>query len=359
MADVDILTTTDTSVVGSGLRHAIAVTPQSAGPLSVRTTLSDPHAHPDGTAIGGLLLLRPHSATPVARATIAPGQAEADLAYSVTEADLATSGPWTCVVENFALQELTFTTTVTYPGPTLVDRTATFDLGLLNLVMAQLVRDIGLSAHLGSEQFAVFVSPDVLDLLKLSGTCVLRIDVPEIHLPGADLRVQEMRVDLAPTINAFVIAGPDGWPAVYVAADLRVTDPIVVTGAPLGIDVTFDVNDLSASGTLSFAGNLDVTPYASIEVHVGPVSADVSSWINNLGPSQLAAAFAAAVPPDTVRAAVDSLFQKLMRLDAKAVIRGYAVDGDALTVTYAVPGVPIGPPVVGGVAHGGFGKEQQ
>jgi len=138
---------TDAGTVQPGACRAITFVLAAAGPVSV---LSIPHPVPtknqtETGRLGRIRLFRPGNPATVAASTTALiGAKQMALSYQATPDDAAIGGTWTCRVCNDTLFPLEFDTTLTIPPIP----TASFDIGLLNSILALAASTADLRLHL-------------------------------------------------------------------------------------------------------------------------------------------------------------------------------------------------------------------
>jgi hypothetical protein len=296
-----------------------------------------------------MTLHAPGSATALGTpATVRPGEQNATVTYMAQAGDLVAPGEWVCSIKNLSNADLGLQTTITYPGgEVLREESGTFDVGLLNILIAEAVRVAGLRVHLGSRAVSLLASDALLALLARDNP-LLAFPIGDIGIGGYTIGVQEIADDLIPQLAVDV--GQTGqYPVATVSASLPVPDRIVATGVPFGIDAHADVGWLDATVEVDFGGNVQITPSVSASLTIAGASFDISSLLEGfVSPAAVAAALASAhLGPDAIRPIIDNFFIKLMRLGPGAVVRRYQASDTLLTVDYAYPPHPVGPPETG------------
>jgi hypothetical protein len=368
MADFVVQTTSDNAVIAAGESRTIQFRPAEPGNVAVRSVPAQPAAHSESGFLGSLDLRRPGSTQPLASSETRTGGTVLALRYQATAADLVTPGNWTCEVANATDVDQVFDTEISYPSstpaPQVVNKTATFDVGLLNLIIAEAVTDSGLSWHLESsasdadpESFVAW-SPAVADTLPGAWR-------GQIYYP---FRIADYRKD-----SDFDV-GTVNWVVVRIVNfDADPTSPVSVAltasggAAQLAINVTFqadtaklvvidsdvdldkvdlevDINSLVVSVIVGFDGSLSATADAVLTLLVAGVeAADLSQGMSVTMQDALNNGWITNLQTELVQAYLNKFFVSLMRLGPQAEIQSYESDGVTLTVNYTVP-APAGVP---------------
>ena len=372
MTDFVPQTTSDQAVIAGGDLRSIAFRPAEPGRVSVRSVPADPGAHSESGLVGGLDLRRPGRAQPLASMRAPSGGIGTVLAlsYTATAADLSTAGSWTCEVANATDVEMGFDTEITYPSstpvPPVLQKQATFDVELLNLILGEAIRDAGLSWHLESSpdlsesvvRWSDAVGASLPDPLK--GATSYRFPVPDFRaendtgigtITWAVVRILNFDSDpYAPVTGVFTER--NGVPTLHVdIAFAANTASAVVIDSDVDLDkvgVEVDVNSLSVGVDVGFDGTVTATVTGSVSIKVAGVDVyDISEQTSVTLQDAINSGWFGNFQPPPVRQYTDEFFVALMRLGAQARIESYQSDGQTLTVTYTVPAVvPPPAPVV-------------
>ena len=159
------------------------------GPITIHSVPSGHPTHSDSGVLGWLLLLRPGQGSgreDTAKLT----DGFMGLTYNATAADVALAGAWTCVLNNGADIPLKWQTSISghvaanAPPPV---STASFDVELLNAMVAEVVTAADFRVHLqssadGSELSALSWSPG----LGFGSGYVFHIDDASKHIDIID-----------------------------------------------------------------------------------------------------------------------------------------------------------------------------
>jgi len=306
--------------------------------IGVRSVPSTTVAHSETGLLAMIILRRPGSTTPLAKATYKVHSSSILLlSYHPTVADLATPGDWTCDVSNESLDPITFATDVTFP----IDNplaTASVDIEFLNLVLAKVVDAATIQIHLesssdGSSASRLSLSPDVAALLKLPILTQFNVADQKKTELGIDFVYRILNLDSDPKYPIVIL-----W-----------TDPL-----SLKVVIRFDTASARLVAQNLPAPDINIELF-NIEINVGfdgsfqPVcnaiahltfnnidfSSDVISGVQDAINQQVQQnpAFAALLDKKQVRAQIDTLFIAMMRLGPQAQIQSYRIDGQTLTVT--------------------------
>lgn len=379
MAQFAGVTTTDQAQIGGGDTRDIHFHPAESGPVGVNCVASSPRAHAESGFLARVDLLRPGVTAPVATVNVKSGSAGPILlSHSISAAELATAGNWTVRVMNATDVAQTFTTTIAYPS-TLVVQQASFDIPLLNLILAQTLNTAAIRFHIessaGDAATVVSVNPSVAATLNWSGP-ELRVNVPDIDYAFslANLAEASLLTALVPLVGLAVakvildggkltlrIVGLDSEPGaltvffdtsrMVIEVSLRFNTSmarIQVLGWPLpdvkldalAITINFGLDGsiaprCDAKATLPIAGfpiDLSDTVKAKVEDKIGSFLAS-----NPIGPP---------ITPSVLKQGLEQFFIRLMRLadvpslnprqKPVAHILRYRVQGQALVVEYYV-----------------------
>jgi hypothetical protein len=316
--------------------QSITFRPQRPGEVFIQSTPPPASARTETGLLAGIALHRPGLNAPLRSLRYPRDSQSLSIAYTATEADLATPGDWTAVVTNDTLTPQTFATDVTYPISNPV-MSASVDIGLLNLILSKLFDAASITGHIESSDRPelqlshVALSPDVAGLLKQASFTSFHVGDVTSH--GIGYRIKRIDTDPATPIMA-------------------------ITTDPLALIVTIRIDPasvkLEALGPLPLPG-LRVGAF-SVELQVGfegsvrtSCHADVHLTLDNLDLSEALssgvvdginglihgdARFAALFSPNALRGYIDLFFKSFMRLDSRATDLSYTVRDQALVVSY-------------------------
>jgi hypothetical protein len=330
---------TQTRILG-GDSQQIQFRPGIAGVIGVHSVPSPQVAHSETAVFAMLILRRPGSAAPLAKATYKALTPPLLLSYQATAADLAIPGEWTCEVSNQSLDPITFATDVTFPIANPL-ATASIDIGFLNLILAKVVDAAAIQIHLessgdGSSASRLSLSPEIAALLKLPTLTTFNVSDQKKTELGIPFVYRILNLDSDPEypvvllwtdpVSLKVVIRFDTTSARLVAQNLPAPD-INIELFNIEINVGFDGSFqpvCNASAHLAF-NNIDF-------------SSDVITGVQDAINEQTQQNPALAVLRDKkqVRAQIDALFIAMLRLGQQAQIQSYGVDGSSLTVTYFV-----------------------
>ena len=258
--------------------------------------------------------------------------------------DVAVFGNWTCEVDNGLDVPLTFTTTISGPITNIPLASASFDVGLMNLLLTELTTIAELSVHLQSsadqsQLSKVSWSPALATLLSGLTGYPFHLDDEAKQTPIGDIVFRIAGLDSDPDYPKLDLSGDpprltatmrfltDG--AKLLALDWPIPD-IDLSFFEVRLEFTFDGlihPSCSAVATLRF-NSMDV----SSEVEGGVVDA-LNARMH--GDPQLSQYFT----QEQVRTYLDGFMTRLLRLGAQSQIRAYRTDGQSLIVDYSPPGV--------------------
>lgn len=363
VTDFVIHAASDQAVIAGGDTRTIPFRPQRAGRITIRSTPEHPPTHSETGSLGRLDLRRPGRATPLATVKPHIGATVLAVSYEATDADLVPTGDWTCDVTNATEVDLTFDTVISYPSIVPLEKAdATFDVGLLNLLLAETIADAELRLHVessGSEddpRTVVSWSPVVANLLpapfKGQGSHAFFL---------ADTRI-EHNFDIIGTVTAAVVrvTGLDSDPDVPIRAVLSSSDQLPVVqvdlafktdtaqlaaiDSDLNLDVAqikIQVHSFTVHAELAFDGTIRATCETSAKLVFPPGALvgelDISGLFKSKVDDALAGA-ASGVDRQSLRQAIDAFYIGLMRLGSESTVRAYTIAGETLTVSYVYPG---------------------
>lgn len=337
-------TISDQTQIGGTDSHDILFRVAAPGMITIYSTVPAHHpTHSDSGVLGWIILRRPGSNAVLKRKVAQLTDSSITLQYQATAADAAVFGNWTCEVDNGLDSPIVWTTTISGPVTSIPLASASFDLGLLNLLLTELTTIAALSVHLQSsadqsQLSNVSWSPALATLLSGLTGYPFHLDDEAKSTPIGDIVFRITNLDSDPDYPTLVLSGDplsltatmrfltDG--AKLVALDWPVPD-INLSFFEVSLELTFDGNihpTCSAVATLRF-NSMDVS---------GDVESGVIDALNKRmhGDPQLAQYFA----PDQVRAYIDGFVTRLLRLGAQSKIRAYRSDGQSLIVDYSPPG---------------------
>jgi len=377
MADFNVVTINDQAVVAGGESRDIHFRPLRPGNVTVRSFPAQTHVHSETGYLGQVDLYRPGAAKPL-RTVKAKVPASAQqpvvlgVSYPATDADLAPAGDWTCVVRNWADADIRFDTAISYLGNVALEhRTASFDVELLNLILAEAIADSGLSWHLQSspeasdQESSVSWSAAAAATLPgdLRGLTSSSFYVPDLRLDSSFglgtftwIVFRLLDLDSAPTapVMAFLTAD-NGVPMLEVDVSFNTQNAKLVavdSDADLDkLDVVVSLDSFRIRLQGRFDGSISATTDTAATFRSAGLNiADVSSLVNGNVQDKIDAYVH--LDPGLARGYLDQFFVLLMRLGAQATIQDYQIVGDALVVDYTAPLLP---PVTGG--HVGGAKQ--
>jgi hypothetical protein len=342
MADLGTSSISRQANVASGDSQELSFRPGAVGRVSVHTDLSRPNARSETGNVAQIFLRRPGAQRPLASAILKRGTPSGGFSYAATAADLAAPGNWTCDIDNDSLEAITFTTAVTFPIDVPV-ATASFDIGLLNIILAKLVDAASVRLHIessgdGSPRSFVSLSQDIADLLGLPSVTTFPVADQTDTVLHFDIIYRIVNLDSDPEYPTFYLQ-PDPLAIMLVLRFDTQSARLVAQNLPSPADVIVDSLDIEA--TIGFGSGVQIAVNAVAHVDFQNIDASekLAGGIRDGINSQLQGnpAVAALLDKKALRSRIDSLFVQMMRLGKGAVIRGYSVNDGTLTVTYFVP----------------------
>jgi hypothetical protein len=337
MPEFQTVDTSDQALITGGSRHDIHFRPGAAGPISARSVPADAPAHSETGFLGTLLFRRPGSAKPVASSKTKLGQPVMALDYTVTTADLAAAGDWTCEVINDTDSDITFQTDVTYRSNVeLITKLATIDIPFLNILLSNAANAAQLQlllqsspAEPGTTDSMASGSPDIP--FKLNGLSQFRTHVDDPQKGPFTFRLLNLKSQTAS------LGFKPGTTTMELFLDFDVKN-----GKMIGLNVAPDI-DLSFFAItiqLDFAGN--ITPICDTQAILRFNSLDISSDVKGQVESDLSTRIAGAkLTPQTVAPQMFKYFSLLLRLGPEERITGFSSQGNNLVITYTTP-APLG-----------------
>lgn len=377
MTDTVILTTSDQTTIPGGSGHTIQFRPVEPGNIIVRSTAAHPPTHSETGLLGRLELHRPGQATAVASYNgKISGGAVLEVTYAATQADLAIAGNWLCRVTNATEVDVVFNTVISYPSTIpLLQKTATFDVALLNLLIAEAVAASGLDFHIQSSadaseaESSISWSTNVGDSLPgdWKGQTAYWFQLPDDRIEGdvvigtatwLVLRVVNFDSDPDAPVQAFITSS-DGVPVLQLALTLNPAGAKII-GVDSDVDldklgIEADIHNPTIAAQVDFYGSgLSATVDLSASVTAAGVPIPLGDYVKNQIQDKVNGKLAG-LSATQLRQYVDSFFVNLMRLGSQATIERYQIDANnqTLTVSYSVPGsvrpvqpvAPVGPVV--------------
>jgi hypothetical protein len=377
VTDFVILTTSDVTTISGGGLHTVQFRPVQAGNIFVRSTPAGPPNHSETGFLGRVDLYRPGKPDPLASYEARIGEIVLGLTYSATDADLVPAGNWTCRVHNATEADLSFDTEISYPSTIpLEHKTATFDVTLLNLLLAEAVAASGLAFHIQSSaskddpESNVSWSINVANTLSgsMKGQTAHWFQVDDYRAEGdavigtatwVVLRITGFDSDPDAPVLASV-TNENGTPALQITMALNAnTAKLIPIDSDIDLDELgweIDIHTPTIDAGVDFYGNgLHATVDLSATVTVAGVGVlDVSNYINGKVQDKING-WLSQITQAALRGYMDGFFVNLMRLGSQATVEGYAIDAanETLTVSYSVPGsvhpvhpvLPVGHPV--------------
>ena len=350
-------TISDVAVIGGGESRDVRFHVVRAGRVFIGSTPDHQPGQAESGLIASMLLYQPGNSTPVATNFAPLHSSGPSLTYDATDADVSAGGDWICEITNETSLNIRFTTVISLPVPT---QTASIDVELLNLLLAEVTSMAAIRLHLESSSagwaksrwtwspalathlqgqteyhFHVDDFPKTLFHVPLTGE---KIDTV-FRLAGLDSDPAYPRVALrtdAPGLGVMLAFQMDG--AKLVAMDTGVPD--------------IDLSQLAISLLIGFGGDITIQCTAKATYALVSTLQDVSDQVasnvvgainEKLGTDPFVQFFGVA----QLRGYIESFFVRLMRLDAQAQIQRYRTDGQSLIVEYYSP--PPGKPPVGGL----------
>ena len=366
-------------------RHNIPFRPDRPGRIAIASVVPMPHTSKLQSATGFLCrleLYRPGKSKPVMKVNLPISDVQKSdpslaLTYEATAADLSYPGHWTCQLSNDTFVDLVFSTDISYVSNYPL-QIASFDIGLLNLLLAEAVSVAGLKLHLQTsgkgENPASYVTwsravalatglisypfpqPNVdvdLDLIDLPdyerpiadhylpGTLTFRIILDSLPISGLSLdpNMGALRttIEIDPSTAKIECLNSN-------KVDVRVES--------IQIEIAVGLNGIIQAGCSAKVKASFVVNVSDFDVDLSDFDvsdAVASAFVNALArENKVAGKF----PPRLVRQHIDDFFVRLMRLDnmppptwhrpepfwAYAHIESYVPEGQQLKVRfYSVP----------------------
>jgi hypothetical protein len=271
-------TISDQTQISGSDSHDILFRVVAPGMITIFSAAPPQHpTHSDSGVLGWLTLRRPGSNAVLKRKVAKLTDSSITLQYQATAADAAVFGNWTCELDNGLDVPLTWNTTISGPVTSIPLQSASFDLGLLNLLLTELTTIAALSVHLQS-------SADQSQLSRVSWSAALatllgglteypfHLDDETKHTPIGDIGFRIAGLDSDPD---YPKVGLSGDPLSLTATMRFLTDgtKLVALNWPVpdidlslfevSLQVTFDGNiypACSAIATLRF-NSVDSTRY--------------------------------------------------------------------------------------------------
>jgi hypothetical protein len=334
----------DQTQIGGTESHDILFRVAAPGMITIYSSVPAHHpTHSDSGVLGWIILRRPGSSAVLKRKVAQLTDSSITVQYQATAADAAVFGNWTCEVDNGLDSPIVWTTTISGPITSIPLASASFDLGLLNLLLKELTAIAALSVHLQSsadqsQLSNVSWSPALATLLGGLTGYPFHLDDEAKSTPIGDIVFRITNLDSDPDYPTLVLSGD---PLSLTATMRFLTDGIRLVALDWPVpDITLSFFEVSLE--LTFDGNIHPTcqAVATLQFNSMDVSGDVESGVIDAlnkrmhGDPQLAQYFA----PDQVRAYIDGFVTRLLRLGAQSIVRAYRSDGQSLIVDYSPPG---------------------
>jgi hypothetical protein len=342
--------------IGGGESHAILFHVAGAGLLSVRSTPSSVPAHSESGDLGVLAIMKPGSATPVARSVPAALSAGTlTLNYQVSAADAAPGGSWSVRVTNLTDDTLSWHTTIS--GVVAVPQvvTASLDLAFINTILSVAAAAFNPQAHLETSgdptqlgsRFSVSTQTD-----GVPNTIVYQKYIADIT--KFDFVTYRLNVDSDPTQTTVMLTTDPIALSLHIGFNVGgVALTALTTGFP---DITFTAFEIDVA--VGFDGT--IVPSCYVEAHPATVATyDVAAEVESQATSQIAAlasdpTFGAYLQPAALHDQIIKYISIFLRLGPTETIQQFRSDGVTLFVdhlaavspTYPVhPVHPTRPPV--------------
>jgi hypothetical protein len=331
-------TVSDERKIGGTSSHYILFRVVAPGPITIHSDPADHPNHSESGLLGWLILRRPGNNTPVKQEAQLTDQFMA-LTYQATAADVAVGGTWTCQVYNGADYGFIWHTNIRGFITDIPFQTASFDIGLLNLLLAEAVTTAEVQLHLESSgddtpRSTVLWSAAIAPLMNGSRGRSFHLDDQPYETDIGDVVFRIKNLDAEPTDPLFLLlTNPlrlelrlrfrtDN--ALLEALDWEVPD-ITISSFEAGLSVDFD-------GTIyPFCSTTATLRFNSIDVSHDVADAVVKALRDRMfGDPELAQFFSS----DQVQSYINSFFTRLLRLGQQAQIRGYRADGPHLIVDH-------------------------
>jgi hypothetical protein len=357
----------DETKVPAETPHEISFRPVQPGPVTI---MSVPRRHPQKSqaetgVLGTLRLSRPgidgHGVM-LKTETVKIDQPHLFLSFDATAADLAAPGDWTCEVSNETLLDIVFDTDIAYVSKFPL-QTASFDIGLLNLLLAEFAAAaefrlrVVTSADANDASSSVAWSDNLARALNgqrafffhRDDIHILRdlLDLPDGLVLPADVILPDELIFRA-ALDSGPLAAPTFNPgATAFEININFGTPLIPCLDPDALDI--EMHSLTVLVALRLDGTIQANCEANAQARINghPVK-DVSGQVE----AGVQGAMAGIHTPRQVRALLEPFFVRLMRLNdtpvnilqqfipfkADAHIDRYSVDGQQLIVHfYSVP----------------------
>jgi hypothetical protein len=211
---------------------------------------------------------------------------------------------------------------------------ASFDIDLLNVMLAEVASTAALRVRLQSaapkdlrSSVASWSAP-VANLIggQIEYRFHLNDASKDLKVDTARFRLNNLNSD--PTSPTVSIKNVNGAPVL--SASLNFVTPAQLKSLTTAVP-DIDIEDFDITVSVDFNGA--VTPKAIVRASVSDIDWDVSNDVeSNVEDAIHTELGAQGLTPDKIKAIVDRFFQSLLRFDG--VIHQYAIEGDALKVTY-------------------------
>jgi hypothetical protein len=359
MTDFLPATVSDSTTLGGEDSQRITFRPGVPGPISVRSVPRHIPTRSEIGLLGALTITRPGASKPVVQVRVKLGQPLLAASHQVTADELVAPGDWGVSVFNGSDETVTFDSEVTFLTEIpLEHHTATIDVGLLDLLLAEAVADAEVSWHLQSSASADQADSSITWSNAaagfLHGQAGMQFQIPDLrierHFDVGTLTWLVLRIENAdsgssspvsilltargtvPVASFTVTFAPDRARIVAIDSDVNLDS----------LDIAVNIHSLKVFVELDFSGTITAASLGSADITVDGLNvADISNDLTITVPRNLNTVLAG-IDAASVRAQLDSFFSLLMRLDAGARIDGYSTDGVTLTVAYSVPRRTIG-----------------
>lgn len=334
-----------TLILGGGTRN-IQFRPSQPGPINIQSVATDPPLHSESGFLGWLNLLNPAGKiVATERTKVGKNQNLLTVTFQTTAADLTAPGQWTCQVANGTEVNLTFTTRITNVGSTPL-KTASFDVGMLNVLLANITAAAQFTINIGngvgvlawSSAFAAFLNNQTLTSFQVANQPAGPYNIFSFGLEGFSLQpgfpvLQFLttplvfRLTLLFNPGATLKAESAGTQDVHIQS-FKLTADLDLNGF---LQVTCDTKATHGG----VVGTLD-TGDPSDDLKNGVESA-IRTEIDKTSTDANGNPVASPLSPDVLKPQIDRIFKLLMRLGVQATVNGYTANGDTLVVSYRPP----------------------
>jgi hypothetical protein len=342
-------TISDETEIPGEQSHPVQFRLTGPGPITVHSVPTPHPQHSEKGVLGWLTIMRPGGGQPAARAVAHLTDAYLGATYNATDADAALTGNWTAEISNGALEAATWATSirgnVTLP-PSRPFLTASFDVELFNLIVAEVVGVASVSLHLtsdsGQQQLSTMTWSAALAARLGKPSVAFHVDDPQssVGIPGTGdsipLSFHIAHLDTDPAGTTVILGGTE--PSLQ--ATLTFQPDQILQGTDGTPDIS--IHSLTLVLEIGFDGVLNATCTAGASTLDGLLdeSDKVASAMTSQVNAQLQATggdFAKYTDQTAVKSNIETFFARLMHLPRGAVIKQFRYDGGSLLVDYYPP----------------------